>query len=122
VTATETSSDLFGHPRWLSVLFATETWERFSYFGNSALVVLYTVQHLLQPGQIEGVIGFAAFKAGLEFLFGTLAPQPLASQLFGFYTGLACSAPVIGGLVADRIRGERRTVIIGGCSWPLATS
>jgi POT family proton-dependent oligopeptide transporter len=114
VTATETSSDLFGHPRGLSVLFATETWERFSYFGNSALVVLYMVQHLLQPGRIEGVIGFAAVKAGLEFLFGPLAPQPLASQLFGFYTGLAYSAPVIGGLVADRILGERRTVIIGG--------
>src|SRR5882672_5323738 len=48
--------DLFGHPRGLSVLFATETWERFSYFGNSALVVLYMVQYLLQPGRIEGVI------------------------------------------------------------------
>jgi POT family proton-dependent oligopeptide transporter len=106
--------NLFGHPRGLSVLFTTETWERFSYFGNSALVVLYMVQHLLQPGRIEGVLGFAAVKAGLEFLFGPLAPQPLASQLFGFYTGLAYSAPVIGGLVADRILGERRTVVIGG--------
>jgi proton-dependent oligopeptide transporter, POT family len=72
------------------------------------------VQHLLQPGRIEGVIGFAAVKAGLEFLFGPLAPQPLASQLFGIYSGLAYSAPVIGGLVADRILGERRTVVIGG--------
>src|SRR5262245_50633762 len=65
--------ELFGHPRGLAVLFATETWERFSYFGNSALVVLYMVQHLLQPGRIEGVLGFAAVKAGLEFLFGPLA-------------------------------------------------
>ena len=56
--------ELFGHPRGLSVLFATETWERFSYFGNSALVVLYMVQYLLQPGRIEGVIGFAADKIG----------------------------------------------------------
>ena len=114
MTPIKAPDDLFGHPRGLSVLFATETWERFSYFGNSALVVLYMVQHLLQPGRIEGVIGFAAVKAGLEFLFGPLAPQPLASQLFGFYTGLAYSAPVIGGLVADRILGERRTVVIGG--------
>jgi len=52
--------ELFGHPRGLSVLFATETWERFSYFGNSALVVLYMVQHLLQPGRIEGVNRAAA--------------------------------------------------------------
>jgi proton-dependent oligopeptide transporter, POT family len=56
--------DLFGHPRGLSVLFAAETWEQLSYFGNSALVVLYMVQHLLQRGRIEGVIGFAAIKAG----------------------------------------------------------
>jgi proton-dependent oligopeptide transporter, POT family len=47
------------------MLIATETWERFSYFGNSALVVLFMVQHLLQPGRLEGVIGFAAVKAGL---------------------------------------------------------
>jgi proton-dependent oligopeptide transporter, POT family len=106
--------ELFGHPRGLSVLFATETWERFSYFGNSALVVLYMVQQLLQPGRIEGVIGFAALRSVLEAMFGPLAPQPFASQLFGFYTGLAYSAPVIGGLVADRILGERRTVVIGG--------
>jgi proton-dependent oligopeptide transporter, POT family len=106
--------DLFGHPRGLSVLFATESWERFSYFGNTALVVLYMVQYLLQPGRIEGVIGFAAVRSVLEAMFGPLAPQPLASQLFGFYAGLAYSAPVIGGLVADRVLGERRTVVIGG--------
>jgi proton-dependent oligopeptide transporter, POT family len=105
--------ELFGHPRGLTVLFATETWERFSYFGNSALIVLYMVQHL-PPGQIEGVIGLAAVKAGLELLFGPLGPLPFITQLFGFYTGLAYSAPVIGGLVADRILGERRTVVIGG--------
>ena len=114
MTPIKAPGDLFGHPRGLSVLFATETWERFSYFGNSALVVLYMVQHLLQPGRIEGVIGFAAVRSVLEAMFGPLAPQPLASQLFGFYTGLAYSAPVIGGLVADRILGERRTVVIGG--------
>jgi len=114
VTSIAAPRDLFGHPRGLSVLFATETWERFSYFGNSAIVVLYMVQYLLQPGRIEGVIGFAAVKAGLDYLFGPLDPQPLASQLFGFYTGLAYSAPVVGGLIADRLLGERRTVVIGG--------
>jgi len=106
--------DLFGHPRGLSVLFATEMWERFSYFGNTALIVLYMVKYLLQPGQVEAVIGYGAVKAALESLFGPLAVQPFASQLFGFYTGLAYSAPVLGGLLADRLLGQRRTVVIGG--------
>jgi POT family proton-dependent oligopeptide transporter len=106
--------DIFGHPPGLSVLFATEMWERFSYFGNTALVVLYMVQYLLQPGQVEGVLGYGAVKAALEFLFGPLEVQPFASQLFGFYTGLAYSAPILGGLIADRVLGRRRTVIIGG--------
>ena len=106
--------ELFGHPRGLSVLFATEMWERFSYFGNTALVVLYMVQYLLRPGQVEAVLGYGAVKAALEFLFGPLAVQPFASQLFGFYSGLAYSAPILGGLIADRVLGRRRTVIIGG--------
>src|SRR5216683_4922125 len=106
--------DFLGHPRGLAVLFATETWERFSYFGNAALVVLYMVKHLLRPGPMEAVLGFGAVKAALEFLFGRLEAQPLASQLFGFYTGLAYCAPILGGLIADRLIGRRRTVIIGG--------
>src|SRR5262249_58573938 len=99
-------------PRGLSVLFATEMWERFSYFGNTALVVLYMVKYLLQPGQVEAVIGYGAVKAAPESLFGPLAVQPFASQLFGFYTGLAYSAPVLGGLLADRLLGQRRPVAI----------
>src|SRR5262245_18474724 len=106
--------DLFGHPRGLAVLFATETWERFSYFGNAALVVLYMVKYLLDPARVETVVGFAAVKAALESVFGQLDPQPLASQLFGFYTGLAYFMPIAGGLIADRWLGQRRTVIVGG--------
>ncbi|MEA2949253.1 MAG: proton-dependent oligopeptide transporter, family [Alphaproteobacteria bacterium] len=108
------AGDVLGHPRGLAVLFATETWERFSYFGNAALVVLYMVKYLLDPGRIETVLGFGAVKATLELLFGRLEPQPLASQLFGFYTGLAYFMPILGGLLADRLLGQRRTVIIGG--------
>ena len=106
--------DFLGHPPGLAVLFATECWERFSYFGNAALVVLYMVKYLLDPGRVETVLGFGAVKAALEFVFGKLDPQPLASQLFGFYTGLAYFAPILGGLIADRLLGQRRTVIIGG--------
>jgi proton-dependent oligopeptide transporter, POT family len=109
-----TPRDFLGHPRGLAVLFATETWERFSYFGNAALVVLYMVKYLLDPGRVEGVLGLAAVKAALEVVFGRLEPQPFASQLFGFYTGLAYFTPILGGLIADRLLGQRRTVIIGG--------
>ncbi|HEY7666172.1 MAG TPA: hypothetical protein VH934_23885, partial [Xanthobacteraceae bacterium] len=78
------SPEFLGHPPGLAVLFATESWERFSYFGNAALVVLYMVKYLLDPARVEGVVGFGTVKAALELVFGKLDPQPLASQLFGF--------------------------------------
>jgi POT family proton-dependent oligopeptide transporter len=106
--------DLFGHPRGLTVLFASEMWERFSYYGNAALVVLYMVKYLFDPVRIETVAGLGAVRAALEFVFGPLGPQPFAAQLFGFYSGLAYFMPVVGGLVADRWLGQRRTVILGG--------
>ncbi|MCC6778829.1 MAG: peptide MFS transporter [Hyphomicrobiales bacterium] len=108
------AGDLLGHPRGLAVLFASEAWERFSYFGNAALLVLYLVKHLLDPSRMDGVLGLATLKAALEIVHGPLAPQPLASHIFGLYTGLAYSMPVLGGLVADRVLGQRRTVLIGG--------
>jgi len=108
------AGDFFGHPKGLAVLFATEMWERFSYFGNAALVVLYMVKYLFEPGQVEAVIGYGAVKTALEFAFGPLERQPLASQLFGFYTGLAYFTPILGGFLADRVLGQRRTVLIGG--------
>ena len=106
--------DFLGHPRGLAVLFASEAWERFSYFGNAALVVLYMTKYLFDPGRLDTVLGLDAVRAALEFLFGRLEPQPLASQLFGFYTGLAYFTPILGGLVADRWLGQHRTVVIGG--------
>ena len=108
------SGEFLGHPRGLAVLCATEMWERFSYFSNAALVVLYMVKYLLRPGPMETVLGLGAVKAALQMLFGPLEGQPLASQLFGFYTGLAYCAPILGGLIADRFLGQRRTVLTGG--------
>ena len=105
--------ELFGHPRGLSYLFATEMWERFSYYGMRALLVLYMVHHLLQPGRAENVIGYGALKSGLEFLFGPLGVQPLSSHIYGLYTAFVYLTPVIGGLIADRWLGQRRTVIVG---------
>ena len=106
-------SDLFGHPRALTFLFATEMWERFSYYGMRALLVLYMVKYLLEPQRAGAVIGLVPFRHALEAVFGPLAPQPFASQIYGFYTGLVYLTPIFGGLLADRVLGRRRTVILG---------
>src|SRR5438876_4375466 len=108
-----TGTDFLGHPRGLAYLFTTEMWERFSYYGMRALLVLYMVKYLFQPERAETVIGFATLKAMFEFLFGPLGIQPLASQVYGFYTGLVYLTPILGGLLADRVLGQRRTVVIG---------
>jgi POT family proton-dependent oligopeptide transporter len=113
VTTAKAPADLFGHPRALSFLFATEMWERFSYYGMRALLVLYMVEYLLKPAQAGSVLGLAGFKTALEAVFGPLDVQPLASQIYGFYTGLVYLTPIFGGLIADRVLGQRRTVILG---------
>jgi POT family proton-dependent oligopeptide transporter len=105
--------ELLGHPRGLTYLFTTEMWERFSYYGMRSLLVLYMVKYLLNPGPVETIIGFASLRAALEWAFGPLAIQPLASQIYGLYTGFVYLTPIFGGLLADRVLGQRRTVIIG---------
>jgi POT family proton-dependent oligopeptide transporter len=107
------SGELLGHPRALAYLFATEMWERFSYYGMRALLVLYMLKYLFVPQRANEVLGLSPFQHALEFVFGPLAPQPLASQIYGFYTGLVYLTPVLGGLLADRVLGQRRTVIVG---------
>ena len=111
--APPTPGELFGHPRALSYLFATEMWERFSYYGMRALLVLYMIKYLLKPEHAGDVLGLATFRGALETVFGPLDLQPLASQIYGFYTGLVYLTPLLGGLLADRVLGRRRTVILG---------
>jgi proton-dependent oligopeptide transporter, POT family len=106
-------ADFLGHPPALPYLFATEMWERFSYYGMRALLVLYMVKYAFLPGTAETVIGLSSLKHGLEGVFGPLDIQPLASQIYGLYTGLVYLTPIIGGYLADRVLGQRRTVIIG---------
>src|SRR5215217_3230161 len=113
VTAQNSPPEFLGHPRGLAVLFATEMWERFSYYGMRALLVLYMAKFLLQPGQAEALAGYHPVKSALETLFGPLSVQALASQIYGLYTGLVYLTPVFGGLLADRYLGQRRTAIIG---------
>jgi POT family proton-dependent oligopeptide transporter len=111
--STQRPAELFGHPRALGFLFATEMWERFSYYGMRALLVLYMVDYLLLPAQQKQVLGLGAFRTALESVFGPLGTQPFASQIYGFYTGLVYLTPIFGGLLADRVLGQRRTVILG---------
>lgn len=86
---TETSEEnLFGHPKGLAVLFLTEMWERFSYYGMRALLVYYMLKQLTFT-------------------------QAHASQIYGLYTGLVYLTPFFGGILADRVIGQRRAVILG---------
>lgn len=78
-----------GHPKGLYVLFVTEMWERFSYYGMRALFVLFMTKALL-----------------FDKAFG--------SQVYGSYTGLVYLTPLIGGYMADRYWGNRKSIIVGG--------
>ncbi len=78
-----------GHPKGLYVLFATEFWERFSYYGMRAIFVLYMTKVLLLD-------------------------KSLASNIYGSYTGLVYLTPLIGGYVADRYWGNRKSIFVGG--------
>lgn len=83
-----------GHPRGLATLFFTEMWERFSYYGMRALLVLY----MTTPKSL----------GGLEF------DVPTAGAIYGLYTSLAYMTAVPGGVIADRFLGLRKAVLVGG--------
>ena len=84
----------FGHPRGLSTLFFTEMWERFSYYGMRALLLLYMTAPLAQGG-----LGFDAAQGG---------------AIYGLYTSMVYMATLPGGWIADRLIGPRRAVLYGG--------
>jgi POT family proton-dependent oligopeptide transporter len=84
---------LINHPVGLFVLFFTEMWERFSYYGMRALLVLFLVSE--------------ASKGGWEWT------RPEALSLYAWYTGLVYLTPILGGLIADKLTGYRKAVILG---------
>ncbi len=88
-TAIETDRSFLGHPKGLAVLFFTEMWERFSYYGMKALLIFYLVDH---------------------FLF---TDDP-AYEIVAAYIALAYVTPILGGYIADRFLGYRRAVLLGG--------
>src|SRR6185369_16389736 len=75
-----------GHPTWLGWLAFTELWERFSYYGMTALLVLYMTHSLLTPEHMRNVIGFGPFETLIGWIYGPAAGQALASHIYGFYT------------------------------------
>src|SRR5262245_13021308 len=81
---------LFGHPVGLYTLFFAEMWERFSYYGMRALLVLYMIK------------GFLKLNDGAAY------------AVYGAYTALLYATPFIGGMLADRLLGARRAVVLGG--------
>jgi POT family proton-dependent oligopeptide transporter len=101
-----------GHPRGLYYLAFTETWERFSFYGMSALLTLYMVKQLLLPGHAEHVLGLAGLRVLFEFR-GPMSNVAFASIIYGWYAGLVYFTPILGGWVADRLLGAKRTVLIG---------
>jgi POT family proton-dependent oligopeptide transporter len=102
-----------GHPVGLGWLAFTEFWERFSYYGMQALLVLYMTHWLLLPGHVEQVIGFGPFRSMLESIYGVQSPQALASAIFGLYAGLVYLTPIAGGYLADRVIGRTKAIVIG---------
>jgi len=103
---------LFGHPKGLAYLAFTEMWERFSYYGMTALLALYMTKQLLLPGHAEHVAGLAGLRHLFE-LRGPMSDVAFASLIYGWYSGLVYFTPVLGGLVADRWLGTRTTVVLG---------
>src|SRR3954462_7553223 len=90
----EYDTRFFGHPRGLATLFFMEMWERYSYYGTRALLILY-----MTAAVSGGGLGFSVMKAG---------------SLYGFYTAMVYLLALPGGWVADRILGQQRAVIVGG--------
>jgi len=107
------SSELFGHPRGLTVLAGTEMWERFSFYGMQALLMLYMTKYLLLPEHARSVLGLAGYRAGLEAVVGKLTDVAFAAQTFGLYSGLIYLTPIAGAWLGDRVLGRTRTISIG---------
>lgn len=115
ITARLTGKNYFGHPSGLYVLFFTEMWERFSYYGMRALLVLYMTQYLLiDPARASSIFGYDALFQMLTAVFGPMTVQQMSSQLYGLYTGFVYFTPFFGGMLADRVMGQYRSVYLGG--------
>lgn len=90
----EKQGTILGHPKGLYLLFFTEMWERFSYYGMRAILMLYMTKLYMENG------------LGID--------KGSASLIYGFFTGFVYFTPIIGGWLADRFIGQRKAITIGG--------
>jgi proton-dependent oligopeptide transporter, POT family len=90
----EKQGTIFGHPKGLYLLFFTELWERFSYYGMRAILILYMTKLWIENG--------------------LNIPESSATLIYGFFTGFVYFTPIIGGWIADRFIGQRNAITIGG--------
>lgn len=104
----------FGHPRGLFTLFFTEMWERFSYYGMRALLMLYMYEYLFQSTQVGRVWGYSTVRSFVESVYGPLSAHAFSSEIYGLYTAFVYLTPIFGGMIADRFLGQRRSVYVGG--------
>jgi POT family proton-dependent oligopeptide transporter len=102
-----------GHPLGLAWLSACELWERFSYYGMQILLGLYLTKYLFLPEHIGQVMGIEVVRTAVEHVTGPRTPLQLGLFISGLYAGLVYLAPIFGGLVADRLLGRTRTIVIG---------
>lgn len=105
--------ELLGHPRGLWVLGGTELWDRISFHGMVSMLVLYMTGELLQPGRIEHVAGFAAYRGMLESVFGPMTWGAIATQTFGLYYAVITFLPIVGGWLGDKVVSRRFAVATG---------
>jgi hypothetical protein len=104
---------MWGHPRGLWTLNGTELWDRISFHGMAAMLVLYMTGDLLQPGRMENIAGFAAYRHFLQSVFGAVTPAAIATQTFGLYYAVLTCLPLVGGWLGDKFIQRRVAVTIG---------
>src|SRR5438067_2496365 len=90
----QSDTTFFGHPRGLATLFFTEMWERYSYYGTRALLILYMTAAVQTGG-----LGFSVMKSG---------------AIYGSYTAMVYLLSLPGGWFADNVVGQQRAVLFGG--------
>ena len=106
--------DVLGQPPGLWVLAGTELWDRISFHGMQAMLVLYmTGDLLLDRGRTASILGFGAYRRALEAVVGPLSDTVIATQTFGLYLAFVTGLPLLGGLIGDKLTGRRLAVGLG---------
>lgn len=101
------------HPPGLRTLAATELWDRASFYGMQALLILYMTQYLLLPGRAAQVVGLNALISAIAVFRGHLSVEGQATQIFALYVTALGLLPLIGGWLGDRFISRRAGVIAG---------